>query len=94
MNASPFGSLPAGGGIGLKPEHYAALLEAAGRGSAPEFVEVHPQNYFGAGGPPHRWLGAVAEKLPLSFHSVGLSLGDPGGCDRDELEALAALCTR
>ena len=31
------------------------LLAAVERGAAPAWVEVHPQNYFGAGGPPHRW---------------------------------------
>src|SRR3546814_14364495 len=64
------------------------------RSTAPAWAEVHPQKYFGAGGPPHRWLTAVAEHLPLSFHSVGLSLGSAAGVDRDELEALAGLCRR
>ncbi|HWV61918.1 MAG TPA: DUF692 domain-containing protein [Sphingopyxis sp.] len=86
--------LPARAGIGLKPQHYADVLAAAGQGTAPAWVEVHPQNYFGAGGPPHRWLTAIAERLPLSFHSVGLSLGSAAGVDRDELAALAALCRR
>ncbi len=87
-------ALPPRAGIGLKPQHYAALLGAAERGDAPAWVEVHPQNYFGAGGPPHRWLTAIAEHLPLSFHSVGLSLGSAAGVDRDELTALAVLCER
>lgn len=56
--------------------------------------EVHPQYYFGVGGPPHRWLTAIAEHLPLSFHSVGLSIGSAAGVDLAELEALAALCDR
>lgn len=86
--------LPRRAGIGLKPEHYAELLDAAKRGDAPAWAEVHPQNYFGPGGPPHRWLTAIADHLPLSFHSVGLSLGSAQGVDRDELEALAALCAR
>lgn len=88
------GTLPARGGLGLKPQHFAAVIEAADSGAGPHWVEVHPQNYTMAGGPMHRWLGAIAERLPLSFHSVGLSLGDPGGCDREELERLAALCAR
>lgn len=94
MRSSPTSPLPPRGGIGLKPAHYAALFEAVGRGGPPGWAEVHPQNYFGDGGPPHRWLAAVAEKLPLSFHSVGLSLGSPDGCDVQELEALARLCDR
>lgn len=94
MAGAPSPSLPARGGIGLKPVHFAELVEAARRGAGPHWVEVHPQNYMMDGGPMHRWLNAVRELLPLSFHSVGLSLGDPSGCDRDELEALAALAER
>lgn len=93
--------LPLLPGIALKPEHYATLL-ADGLGAAPvgisphcpAWVEVHPQNYFCGGGPPHRWLTAVAERFPLSFHSVGLSLGSAGGLIEDELASLAALCKR
>lgn len=86
--------LPARGGIGLKPAHFASVLECAERGAGPRWVEVHPQNYTMDGGPMHHWLSAVRERLPLSFHSVGLSLGDPGGCDLDELERLACLADR
>jgi len=62
--------------------------------SRPGWVEVHPQNYFCEGGPPHRWLEAVREILPVSFHSVGLSLGSAQGLVEDELDALAELCLR
>lgn len=88
------GGLPARGGLGLKPEHFADVLEAAGRGAGPAWVEVHPQNYMMDGGPMHHWLAAIRDLVPVSFHSVGLSLGDPEGCDRDELERLAQLCER
>lgn len=94
MTGASLPGLPLRGGIGLKPAHFAELIDSAGRGAGPHWVEVHPQNYMMAGGPMHRWLSAVAERLPLSFHSVGLSIGDPGGCDRDELERLAALVDR
>lgn len=94
MTISPDMTLPLRGGIGLKPAHYAELLAAHARGTAPAWAEVHPQNYFGAGGPPHRWLQAVAERLPLSFHSVGLSLGSADGVDLGQLDRLAALVER
>jgi uncharacterized protein (UPF0276 family) len=85
--------LPQYVGIGLKPEHCSQVL---GREGAihPAWVEVHPQNYFGDGGPPHRWLAAIAEDLPLSFHSVGLSLGSADGLNARDLEQLARLCDR
>lgn len=92
-------NLPPLPGIGLKPQHYAEVLQPMSASISspaliPAWLEVHPQNYFGAGGPPHRWLSAIAESFPLSFHSVGLSLGSCGGVDAGELEQLAALCQR
>lgn len=82
-------------GIGFKPQHLSPLLAAFDDGGVhPGWVEVHPQNYFTDGGPPHRWLAALHERMPLSFHSTGLSLGSQGGPDRDELRGLASLCER
>lgn len=86
--------LPAMAGIGLKAQHYEAILSGAPPITAPYWVEVHPQNYFCDGGPPHRWLSAIAAHLPLSFHSVGLSLGSADGLIEDQLDQLAALCDR
>jgi uncharacterized protein len=83
--------LPPKIGIGLKPQHYEAVLHSD---TCPDWVEIHPQNYFCDGGPPHRWLAAIAERYPLSFHSVGLSLGSAEGVNTDELERLARLCER
>ncbi|MBA4779299.1 MAG: hypothetical protein A2792_07375 [Sphingomonadales bacterium RIFCSPHIGHO2_01_FULL_65_20] len=81
-------------GIGLKPAHYRNVLEPQTGVPLPGWVEVHPQNYFVDGGPPHRWLSAVAERYPLSFHSVGLSIGTAQGLDEGELDQLAVLCAR
>lgn len=94
LSPAPVPPLPALAGVGLKAMHYAAFLEAARRGESPAWVEVHPQNYFCAGGPTLRWLTAVREAVPVSFHSVGLSLGSPNGADRSELDALTSLCER
>lgn len=92
MTARPM--LPPHIGIGLKPAHYRDVLEPQTGVPLPGWVEVHPQNYFVDGGPPHRWLSAVAERYPLSFHSVGLSIGTAQGLDEVELDQLAALCAR
>jgi uncharacterized protein len=92
-------TLPFSTGLSLKPQHYDAALSGESPSDRPHWVEVHPQNYFGTpdswgGGPPHRWLGAIAEICPLSFHSVGLSLGSAEGLNTDELDRLAFLCDR
>ncbi|MCM8557222.1 DUF692 domain-containing protein [Sphingomicrobium sediminis] len=85
-------------GIGLKPAHFRPLLErrALGgeTGAGPHWVEVHPQNYMMDGGPMHRWLTAIRADMPVSMHSVGLSIGDPDGHDAAELERLALLVDR
>lgn len=86
--------LPPRGGIGLKPGHFRDVLDAATRGAGPRWAEVHPQNYMMAGGPMHHWLAAIRREIPVSFHSVGLSLGDPDGVDEEELERLAGLVER
>ena len=87
-------SLPPMGGIGLKSVHYNNVLDDNAATKRPSWVEVHPQNYFGDGGPAHRWLTAIAGVYPLSFHSVGLSLGSADGLNTDDLEKIAALCDR
>ena len=82
------------GGIGLKSVHYNNVLDDNAATKRPSWAEVHPQNYFGDGGPAHRWLTAIAGVYPLSFHSVGLSLGSADGLNTDDLEKIAALCDR
>ncbi|WP_233192720.1 MNIO family bufferin maturase [Acidimangrovimonas sediminis] len=85
------GALPPRPGVGLKPQHYAEILA-----TRPDigFFEVHAENYMGAGGPPHRYLAAIAEAYPLSLHGVGLSIGADRPLDRDHLNRLAALIRR
>lgn len=84
-------SLPPRAGVGLKPQHYAEILE-----TRPDvgFFEVHAENYMGAGGPPHRYLTAIRDAYPLSLHGVGLSIGGPGPLDRDHLARLRSLIHR
>lgn len=93
-NAPPVRSeapIPAHAGVGLRPAHYRHILE-----HQPEvgWFEVHPENYMGAGGPPHRYLEAVREHYPLSLHGVGLSIGGAHPLDRAHLARLAALVRR
>lgn len=83
--------IPARGGVGFKLAHTEAIL------AAPEsvgFVEIHAENFMGAGGPPHRMLTAVREVLPVSLHGVGLSIGAEGPLDGAHLARLAAVARR
>lgn len=83
--------LPARAGLGLKPEHYDAILA-----DAPDvgFFEVHAENYMGAGGPPHRYLEAIVERYPLSLHGVGLSIGAARPLNSAHLARMRALIDR
>lgn len=78
-------------GVGLKPEHYRAILD-----TLPDmgFFEVHAENYMGAGGPPHRYLTAIRERYPLSIHGVGLSIGADRPLARDHLLRLKGVVDR
>lgn len=85
-----FHGLPPRSGIGLKPEHADGLLLKQRTG----FIEIHAENYMGAGGPPHKYLTALREIYPLSLHGVGLSIGSEAPLDADHLDRLAALMAR
>lgn len=84
-------ALPPRAGIGLKPDHYRAVLDSAADGL---WIEAHPENYMVAGGPRLAWLEGIRECRPLSFHGVGASLGGPDPLDREHLRALKVLIER
>ena len=91
LSTPSYGSLsaiPPRAGVGLKPEHARDILE--GRCEL-GFLEIHAENYMGAGGPPHRLLAAVRNRFPLSLHVVGLSIGGAGALDRQHLARLQHL---
>jgi uncharacterized protein len=83
--------IPSRAGLGLKTEHYRAILD-----TKPDigFFEVHAENYMGAGGPPHRYLSAISERYPLSLHGVGLSIGGKDPLDKKHLGRLKELLQR
>ncbi|HHZ08752.1 MAG TPA: DUF692 domain-containing protein [Rhizobiales bacterium] len=84
-------ALPPRAGLGLKPQHYRAILSGE-----PDvgFFEVHAENYMSAGGPPHRYLETIAGRYPLSLHGVGLSIGADRPLDKAHLARLRRLVDR
>ncbi len=84
-------SIPARAGIGLRAEHYAAVLETR---PPVGWLEVHSENYFGAGGKPLHYLERIRAHYPLSLHGVGLSIGSTDPLDRRHLGKLKALIRR
>jgi uncharacterized protein (UPF0276 family) len=83
--------IPARAGVGLRAPHYRDVLE-----SRPPvgWLEVHSENYFGAGGPPLHYLERIREHYPISLHGVGMSLGSTDPLDTRHLTKLKALIER
>lgn len=83
-------------GIGWRHPHYAQVLEQScgtDRVRA-DFLEVHSENFFGAGGAALATLHEARETYAVSLHGVGLALGSAVGIDAWHLERLAALVDR
>lgn len=78
-------------GIGFHSQHFDALLAD---NDPPAFIEVHAENYMGAGGRPHAQLSRLRESMPVSLHGVGLSLGGAKPPDAEHLARLVALHRR
>jgi uncharacterized protein (UPF0276 family) len=81
--------LPARPGVGYKPQHFQSILSDPGPVG---WLEIHAENYMGAGGRPLAQLRHLAERFPISVHGVGLSIGGEGRLDRDHLARLSELC--
>jgi len=84
-------TLPARAGAGFKSVHADAILADSYRIG---FLEVHAENYMGAGGHPHRLLSRMREHFPLSVHGVGLSIGSEDGIDAMHLSRLKTVVER
>ncbi|MBK8970881.1 MAG: DUF692 domain-containing protein [Hahellaceae bacterium] len=80
------GRVLGGVGIGLRSVHYRPLLACTSPPVA--WLEVLIDNYLGEGGQPLAFLDAFAERYPLSFHGVGLSLGSADPLDMRYLTRL------
>lgn len=84
-------SIPARAGIGLRAEHYIEVLETL---PAIGWLEVHSENYFGAGGKPLHFLKRIRAHYPLSLHGVGLSMGSTDPLNTAHLAKLKDLIRR
>jgi uncharacterized protein (UPF0276 family) len=80
-----------GFGLGLRPAHYTAFLEAPRR---VDWLEVISENYLVPGGKPLRMLEAMRARYPIVLHGVSMSIGAARGLDARYLRALAALAAR
>ncbi|WP_270729490.1 MNIO family bufferin maturase [Shimia sp. Alg240-R146] len=87
-DAPRFAKLPNRPGVGYKPQHYSALTTDPGDVG---WLEIHAENYMGAGGRPLAQLRHLSERFPISVHGVGLSIGGEGPLDPEHLSRLKHL---
>ncbi len=87
-HSAPPSALPAAAGIGYKPQHFADLMADP---SPVEWLEIHAENYMGAGGRPIAQLRELSQRFAISVHGVGLSIGGEGRLDPDHLARLRHL---
>ena len=90
LDATPprFDRLPDTPGVGYKPQHFSDIMENPGHVG---WLEIHAENYMGAGGRPIAQLRHLAERFAFSVHGVGLSIGGEGRLDLDHLARLKHL---
>lgn len=75
-------------GIGWRHPHYAEVLQAL---PPLDFLEVHSENFFAAGGAALSVLKQGRAHYSVSLHGVGLGLGSAVGIDPWHLDQLARL---
>ncbi|MHB8679346.1 MAG: MNIO family bufferin maturase [Rudaea sp.] len=77
-----------GFGLGLRADHYDALIE-----SRPnvDWLEAISENYLVPGGKPLDWLRRMRERYPVVLHGVSLSIGSQDPLDLEYLSALKKL---
>jgi uncharacterized protein (UPF0276 family) len=80
-----------GFGLGLRPPHYTAILEAA---PAVDWFEIITENYLVGGGRPLHFLDAIRARYPVVMHGVSLSIGSTAPLDVDYIARVRALAER
>lgn len=89
MDHRPQSSL--GFGLGLRPDHYEAVLHEA---PPVDWFEILTENYLVPGGKPLHYLTRVRERYPLAMHGVSLSIGSSAPLDFEYLRQVKALAQR
>ena len=80
-----------GFGLGLRPQHYAEILNDS---PAVDWFEVISENYMVEGGQPMRMLDQICERYPVVMHGVSLSIASIAPLDFEYLARLKALASR
>jgi hypothetical protein len=84
-------SSPLGFGLGLRVDHYEAILADH---PPVDWFEALTENYLVPGGKPLDYLMRIRERYPLVMHGVSLSIGSTQPLDRNYLAQVKALAAR
>lgn len=80
-----------GFGLGLRTEHYNAILESKPK---VDWFEALSENYMIPGGKPLDYLDKIRKIYPVVMHGVSLSIGSTAPVDADYLRDLRKLADR
>lgn len=80
-----------GFGLGLRPQHYADILDG---NPAVDWFEVISENYMVPGGQPLKMLDRIRARYPIVMHGVSLSIASTTPFDQSYLAGLKALADR
>lgn len=80
-----------GFGLGLRPQHYPAFLNAP---PDLDFVEIISENFMVRGGRPLVTLDSLRERYAMVMHGVSMSIGSADGVSLDYLRRLKVLADR
>lgn len=81
-----------GHGVGLRPTHYAELLQHGARGV--DWFEAISENFFEDGGRPLAVLDRVRLDVPVALHGVALGIGSADEIPEDYVRRLRRLIAR
>ena len=81
----------AGYGLGLRPTHYEAIIDAR---PPLDWFEILTENYLVPGGRPLQWLDRIRTHYPMVMHGVSLSIGGTDPLDREYLGQVSRLADR
>lgn len=80
-----------GFGLGLRTDHYEAILETR---PDVDWFEILSENYMVPGGKPLHFLDRIRADYPVVMHGVSLSIGSSEALNRDYLRQLKTLADR
>jgi uncharacterized protein (UPF0276 family) len=81
-------------GLGLRPKHFADVLEGRPQHDHVSWFEIVSDNYLGSGGRPLFYLEKVRRDFPIALHGISMNLGSVDPLDLGYLGRLKDLADR